>query len=498
MSSEEQVQSTVDDSSMDLEKQEERTEQTEQIESHEPQEESPEEPQEESHEEPQEQDQVESQEQQDEITTESNEVEEDIYDRSIKDDVIYEIKEKPEYTETRALIIANLRPPFDNKDFQDLLNTQAEQTNSTIERAWLNARRTHCIVIVSDIAGAVSIQKNLNGKIFPFTDSSNDEDQEQDQDQDTEKEQEQEQNVTEKLPLYADFIPVKATSLWIDQENRGPKDGIWKIRYITQKSKTNANSKFLVSTHKMINYPNRSDGYKSSNTSIHSSRYPRGGSTRSSSYRSSYYERPYYNNSYDNSRYYQSPEIDPVSTSKRPNGNSDYYSSASPSPSHYSKPPYYNSGPRGNAPPTSNRYSSRPFSNGRESDYPPPQSSASSSTSASSPPRYGSSRNTRIPSHEYRKYRESSSNYRQPSYNSSYSKYPSSNRGYSSYNNNRNPSSNDRDDDYRRERSPTRYSDMNRGRSSNNSNNNNNSNTYGSRSPSRSPIRNARSPEWSD
>ncbi|OWB75140.1 hypothetical protein B5S31_g4999 [[Candida] boidinii] len=475
MSSEEQVQSTADDSSMDHEQQEQQ-----EVESHEEQQEQPQEEEQE-----QSQEQVESQEQ------EQSKEEEDIYDRNIKDDVIYEIKEKPEYTETRALIIANLRPPFDNKDFQDLLNTQAEQTNSTIERAWLNARRTHCIVIVSDIAGAVSIQKNLNGKIFPFTDSSNDDNQEQEQDQDQEIEKDQDQN-TEKLPLYADFIPVKATSLWIDQENRGPKDGIWKITYITQNSKTNSNSKFLVSTHKMINYPNRSDGYKSSNNSIHSNRYHhhhRGGSSRSGSYRSSYYERPYYNNnSYDN-------------------GNTDYYSSSSPSPSqsHYSKPPYYNSGPRGTVSQNSNRYSSnRPFSNGRESDYQPPQQQqpSQSSTSSSTPPpsRYGNSRNTRIPSHEYRKYRESSSNYRQSSYNSSYSKYPpsssSSNRGYNNYNNNRNQSSIDRDDDYRRERSPIRDSNMNnRGR---NYNNNNNNNTYGSRSPSRSPIRNARSPEWSD
>ncbi|KAG7698959.1 hypothetical protein KL930_002253 [Ogataea haglerorum] len=167
------------------------------------------------------------------------------YDRSIKDDVIYEIRETPEFNETRALIIANLRQPFDNQEFQDLLNEQAAKTNSTIERAWLNNRRSHCIVIVSDVAGAVAIQKNLNGTKFPKEDTN------------------QEDGVS-RHPLYIDFIPVKATEHWIDQENKGPKDAVWKVSYVRQPSKRQEGQEFLVATHKMLNYPNKTFGYKSS------------------------------------------------------------------------------------------------------------------------------------------------------------------------------------------------------------------------------------------
>ncbi|KAH3665579.1 hypothetical protein OGAPHI_003766 [Ogataea philodendri] len=167
------------------------------------------------------------------------------YDRSIKDDVVYDIRETPEYNQTRALIVANLTQPFDNQEFQDLLNQQAAKTGSLIERAWLNIRRTHCFVIVSDIAGAVALQSNLNGTKFP-----------KDNDQQTEQ-------VT-RHPLYIDFIPVKATQHWIDQENKGPKDAVWKVSFEKQPSKQQEGQEFLVATHKMLNYPNKTFGYKSS------------------------------------------------------------------------------------------------------------------------------------------------------------------------------------------------------------------------------------------
>ncbi|GME82607.1 unnamed protein product [Ambrosiozyma monospora] len=192
------------------------------------------------------------------------------FNKDIKTDVVYDIPDTARYNQTRALLIANLRPPFDNSDFQQMLNEQASNVNATIERAWLNERRSHCIVIVSDVEGAAEIQKNLNGHYFPLTPDN----------ADPEPEFDERGEPIERLKMYIDFIPVKATQLWIDQENRGPKDAVWKVDYVSAPSKEERDSTFLVATHQMLNYPNRSTGYKSSNPPRGSSRYGRGGPRR--------------------------------------------------------------------------------------------------------------------------------------------------------------------------------------------------------------------------
>ena len=37
--------------------------------------------------------------------------------------------------------------------------------------------------------------------------------------------------VTERIPLYVEYIPVKAINQWTFEEDRGPRDGKWKLEF---------------------------------------------------------------------------------------------------------------------------------------------------------------------------------------------------------------------------------------------------------------------------
>lgn len=167
--------------------------------------------------------------------------EEDIYDESITEEVVYISQNSPQFTETRAIFIGNLRPPFDHNDLRSILDEYCQLGSCTIERAWLNTKFSHSIVITSDVPGAESIRKELNGKVFPNSGET-----------------------IGQLPLFVEFIPVKATQLWIDQEINGPKDGIWKVSFKSVPSKKVPGTTFTVATHTMVNHSNETWGYKSS------------------------------------------------------------------------------------------------------------------------------------------------------------------------------------------------------------------------------------------
>lgn len=167
--------------------------------------------------------------------------EDDPFDSSITEEVIYQVNDKPQFTETRAVFIGNLRPPFDHNDLRAKLDELAQMGSCTIERAWLNTKFSHSIVITSDVPGAESIRRNLNGKVFPdFGDNPG------------------------QIPLSVEFIPVKATQLWIEQEVKGPKDGIWNVSFKSVPSKKVPGTTYTVATHTMVNYSNETWGYKSS------------------------------------------------------------------------------------------------------------------------------------------------------------------------------------------------------------------------------------------
>ena len=264
----------------------------------------------------------------------------DKYDRSIKEDVVYETTEDSQFRETRALFIGNLRPPFLNSDLQNMLDAEASQAGCSIDRLWLNEHRSHCIAIISDISGAVAIRKKFNGRPFPSGEvkegeevedisGENEKDEKDEKDGKDGKEVNDGENAedvndvndgenngenmegiketnanandrgktlndnlpeqqSKQLPLYIDFIPVKATQLWIDQEGRGPKDAVWKVSYMRLPPKREGDPDFLVVAHKMLNYPNRSLGYKSKRDHRSGVRHRRGG------FRRRYREREYY------------------------------------------------------------------------------------------------------------------------------------------------------------------------------------------------------------
>lgn len=148
--------------------------------------------------------------------------------------ITYEIVEEPRYPPTRALFIGNLTSPFDNSQLQTMLEDGVKECGSYIERAWLNQRRSHSIVIVSDTTGAQLLRDQYNGKIFPLENSD-----------ETSKDEEGVEVV--RKALYIDFIPVKVVQSWIDQEDDGPVDALWKIEYEIINDR-------VIAQHKITNY----------------------------------------------------------------------------------------------------------------------------------------------------------------------------------------------------------------------------------------------------
>lgn len=163
--------------------------------------------------------------------------EEDTFDASITEEVVYTPRETAQFAETRAVYIGNLRGPFDHVQLRARLDALCQEAGCEIERAWLNDKFSHAIVIASDVPGAEAIRKGLNNARFPEDGQ---------------------------LPLSVEFIPVKATQLWIDQEIKGPQDGIWRVEFKEVPSKKNPGTTFTVAAHTMVNHSNETWGYKSS------------------------------------------------------------------------------------------------------------------------------------------------------------------------------------------------------------------------------------------
>ena len=169
-------------------------------------------------------------------------------EEELQDQVLYEVKEEPSFHVTRALFIANLRRPLNAIHFQQYLRTLADEAGGyTIERAWLNRTRSHGIVLVDKEEGAAYIREKLVGSIYPS--------EEEDEKLRVEYEareveryeaemrefsptdpryktpQEPRKYVTERHPLYVDYIPVKAINQWVFEEDKGARNGKWKIDY---------------------------------------------------------------------------------------------------------------------------------------------------------------------------------------------------------------------------------------------------------------------------
>lgn len=162
------------------------------------------------------------------------------FDPNIVDPIVYTPNPsagEPQFRETRAVFIGNLRPEFDHTLLRAQLDRLAEEKLCTIDRAWLNSHFTHALVIVSDVPGAENIRQNMNDtQIDPFG----------------------------PLNLYVEFVPVKAVSMWIEQEVKGPKDGIWEVAFERAPSKINPGEDYTVVAHRMVNKPNNTWGYRSS------------------------------------------------------------------------------------------------------------------------------------------------------------------------------------------------------------------------------------------
>lgn len=160
--------------------------------------------------------------------------------------VIYENKLNPSFTQTRALFVANLNPTMDAAIFKQILEEEAARENCTIERAWLNSKRTYCYVLVSDVPGATSIRSRLNNSTIPNV-------------------------LDDGIKIYVDYIPVRALDLWIEQEKDAPADAIWKISYQTVPSKIYIGTSFKKVLHEMVNYKNPNSGYVNFRKSYHGS-----------------------------------------------------------------------------------------------------------------------------------------------------------------------------------------------------------------------------------
>lgn len=167
-----------------------------------------------------------------------------------QEEVVYVVNDEPAFNVTRALFIGNLRRPINAIDFQNYLKDLAAACgDNIIERAWLNRTRTHGIVLVDKEEGAKYIRERLNGTKYPseeedarlkdehdVREKENYEKQLQEYEEGEDKDSlpepalPKEYSVERKL-LYVDFIPVKAINQWIYEEDKGPRNGKWKIGY---------------------------------------------------------------------------------------------------------------------------------------------------------------------------------------------------------------------------------------------------------------------------
>ncbi|EGW31150.1 uncharacterized protein SPAPADRAFT_63062 [Spathaspora passalidarum NRRL Y-27907] len=189
-----------------------------------------------------------------------------------EEDVLYEVKDDSTFHVTRALFIANLRRPINSAHFQEYLKGLAQTSGGyLIERAWLNRGRTHAIVLVNTEEGARTLRSKLVGSIYPPEEEDAKLKQEfenieveryesevrqyedalaraQDEDEKSaiQPPVEPRNIAVERHTLYVDYIPVKAINQWVFEEDKGPRDGKWKIDYEFKGDET-------VATHTLLN-----------------------------------------------------------------------------------------------------------------------------------------------------------------------------------------------------------------------------------------------------
>ncbi|ABN65230.2 predicted protein [Scheffersomyces stipitis CBS 6054] len=188
-----------------------------------------------------------------------------------QEEVKYEVVDEPKFQVTRSIFIGNLRRPLNAMHFQNFLKELAKEAGDYIvERAWLNRTRTHGIVLVDKEEGAKFLREKLLGTIYP---SEEDDfklkeeyeirEQERYEQQKLQYEDEMEKLDTEEAkaaleppleprkysverhPLFVDYIPVKAINQWIYEEDRGPRNGKWKIDYETKDDEVVASHSLL-------------------------------------------------------------------------------------------------------------------------------------------------------------------------------------------------------------------------------------------------------------
>lgn len=177
---------------------------------------------------------------------------------SPQEEVVYTPSTTPLFDVTRALFIANLRKPINAAFFQaNLKRVALEGGDYIVERAWLNRARTHAIILVNSEEGAVYLRSRMLNSIYPSP-----QEEAQLQLEIEEKEQRrydrevangdrsplppQPYTVPERMPLFVEFIPVKAINQWIYEEDHGPRDGLWKIEYETVGDE-------IVASHTLLN-----------------------------------------------------------------------------------------------------------------------------------------------------------------------------------------------------------------------------------------------------
>lgn len=279
---------------------------------------------------------------------------------------VYPVKQETSFHITRALFIANLRRPLSAIHFQNYLKELAEQAGGySIERAWLNRTRSHGIVLVDREEGATFIREKLLGSVYPKAEEDeklkNEYDvrelerfQQESKDFELSSDSKQPAEIrnysVDRFPLYVDYIPVKALSQWVFEEDKGPRNGEWKVEY------EDRNGEIIVS-HTLVNgdavprYSSRGRGRGNY----------RGNSYRGdhrSDYRDNYREQNYYrreNYGTPRSRAYNRYE----EFEEKPNDNSG------PRPYHTYPP----RNPGGNPPRNPGRGARRPERSDRERDF---------------------------------------------------------------------------------------------------------------------------------
>jgi hypothetical protein len=200
-----------------------------------------------------------------------------------QEEVLYTVTDEPAFNPTRALFIGNLRRPINANEFQQFLRQLLRDSggNYVVERAWLNRTRTHGIVLVDREEGADYLRQQLNGSIYPRPEDDvrlreefdrleleryNREVQEYESRKqelgldDAAMESEDRPSLEPprplkefqpvREPLYVDYIPVKAINQWIFEEDKGPRNGKWKIVYELPADDPSAG---ILATHVLLN-----------------------------------------------------------------------------------------------------------------------------------------------------------------------------------------------------------------------------------------------------